>query len=72
MQVLPIFQWAGLGFFISLLFAVSFCHGNNQEVMVVGTGECADCDHSNIKTSQAFSGSQSSFYYLLNWASLTV
>ncbi|KAL7002587.1 hypothetical protein U1Q18_003739 [Sarracenia purpurea var. burkii] len=47
-----------LGFWLSLFFASSFCHGSDKTVAleVVGSGVCADCAQSNIKSSQAFSG----------------
>lgn len=56
-----------------LLVSVSFCYGDDppylppmvdQTVEVVGLGECADCKESNIKTSQAFSGNNKSFFLL--------
>ncbi|KAK4345442.1 hypothetical protein RND71_035618 [Anisodus tanguticus] len=39
-----------------LLFAVSFCYADDKTIQVIGTGECADCKESNIKTIHAFSG----------------
>ncbi|XP_009759249.1 proline-rich protein 4 [Nicotiana sylvestris] len=46
-----------LGFSVSLLlFAVTFCYAVDKTIQVVGTGECADCKESNIKTTHAFSG----------------
>ncbi|XP_057501042.1 proline-rich protein 4-like [Actinidia eriantha] len=48
---------AFLGFWVVLLVATGFCHGDNKAVLeVVGIGECADCTVNNIETSQAFSG----------------
>jgi len=41
---------------VSLLFAATFCYAGDKTVEVVGTGECADCAESNIKTVHAFSG----------------
>ena len=32
----------------------TFCYGNHKTVEVVGLGECADCEQSNIKTKHAF------------------
>lgn len=46
-----------MGFSVSLLlFAVTFCYAVDKTIQVVGTGECADCKESNIKTTHAFSG----------------
>ncbi|KAA8536014.1 hypothetical protein F0562_028492 [Nyssa sinensis] len=46
-----------LGFWLLfLIFAVSFCYGDDKTVEVVGIGECADCAESNVKASEAFSG----------------
>nr|AAF28387.1 proline-rich protein [Nicotiana glauca] len=46
-----------LGFSVSLLlFAVTFCYADDKTIQVVGIGECADCEESNIKTAHAFSG----------------
>ncbi|PSS21725.1 Proline-rich protein [Actinidia chinensis var. chinensis] len=48
---------AFLGFWVVLLVATGFCHGDDKAVLeVVGIGECADCAVNNIETSQAFSG----------------
>ena len=50
MRILPLCFWA------TLLFTASFCYGDHKTVEVVGLGECADCDQSNIKTKHAFTG----------------
>ncbi|GFY94605.1 proline-rich protein 4 [Actinidia rufa] len=48
---------AFLGFWVVLLVATVFCHGDDKAVLeVLGIGECADCAVNNIETSQAFSG----------------
>lgn len=51
MRILPL-----LCFWVSLVFAASLCYGDDKTVEVVGFGECADCEQSNIKTKHAFSG----------------
>ncbi|XP_022853459.1 proline-rich protein 4-like isoform X3 [Olea europaea var. sylvestris] len=56
MWVHPLCRGAILGFFVYLLFAASFCRGDEKTIEVVGVGECADCKENNIKTSQAVSG----------------
>jgi hypothetical protein len=56
MRILPVFRGAVLCFYVSLLFAATFCYAGDKTVEVVGTGECADCAESNIKTVHAFSG----------------
>lgn len=57
MRVFPSCGGALLCFWVILLFTVSFCYGNDKTVLeVVGIGECADCEQSNIKTNHAFSG----------------
>ncbi|XP_010647209.1 proline-rich protein 4 [Vitis vinifera] len=56
MGSLHICEGSHLGFWVFLLFSVSFCYGNADQVQVVGIVECADCSESHIKASQAFSG----------------
>ncbi|KAF8377824.1 hypothetical protein HHK36_031209 [Tetracentron sinense] len=45
-----------LGFWLSVLLVAGFCHCDDKSVEVVGIGECADCEQTNIKTIHAFSG----------------
>ena len=63
MGSLHICEGSHLGFWVFLLFSVSFCYGNADQVQVVGIVECADCSESHIKASQAFSG-MLAFQYL--------
>ncbi|KAL3597453.1 hypothetical protein D5086_009090 [Populus alba] len=56
MRILPLFRGALLCFYVSLIFAATFCYAGDKTVEVVGTGECADCAESNIKTVHAFKG----------------
>lgn len=41
---------------VSLLFAARFCQGDDDNVEVLGIGECADCERNHIDAKQAFSG----------------
>ncbi|KAI6701109.1 hypothetical protein NL676_015433 [Syzygium grande] len=41
---------------VSLLFAARFCQGDEDNVEVLGIGECADCERNHIDAKQAFSG----------------
>ena len=43
-------------FWATLLFIASFYYGDHKTVEVVGQGECADCEQSNIKTKHAYTG----------------
>ncbi|KAF5443818.1 hypothetical protein F2P56_036344 [Juglans regia] len=56
MRTLPFCRGALMCCSVILLFTLSFCYGSDQTVEVVGLGECADCEQSNIQTSHAFSG----------------
>ncbi|KAK7341292.1 hypothetical protein VNO80_24218 [Phaseolus coccineus] len=56
MQVLTRRQGALLCFLSVLFLVAGFCYGHHSTVEVVGLGECTDCNHKNIKTSDAFSG----------------
>lgn len=56
MRILSVSQCVLTGLLVSLLVSVSFCHGDDKTVEVVGLGECADCQENNIMTSHAFSG----------------
>ncbi|XP_021753130.1 proline-rich protein 4-like [Chenopodium quinoa] len=40
----------------TLLFATSFCYGDQKTAEVIGVSECADCQQNNIKHSHAFEG----------------
>ncbi|XP_057964100.1 proline-rich protein 4 [Malania oleifera] len=56
MRILSAHRAALLCFWVSLIFASSYCYAEEKAAEVVGIGECADCAENKIKTSQAFSG----------------
>ena len=65
MRVVALCREALVCFLVCLLFAGSFCYGDDDKenvVEVVGAGECSDCAQNNINTSHAFSGMQLLWY----------